>query len=58
MEKLTRRQLTAIADYLCTHTEHRAELNAYLTAPADKKEEILLAIWDRYGDRITARAKL
>lgn len=60
MQKLTHEQLRAMADYLTasTHAELRGELTRYLTAPADKKEELLSELWERYGDRITARAKL
>lgn len=53
-----------MADYLTASThselrgELRGELNRYLTAPAHKKEELLAELWERYGDRITARAKL
>lgn len=56
---MTEKELTAMADYL-TGAEHsylRGELNRYLTAPADKKEEILSELWDRYGDRIRARMR-
>lgn len=58
-ENLTERELQAMADYLTssTHTELRGELNRYLTAPAGKKRELLAELWDKYGDRITARMK-
>ena len=49
-----------MAEYLTasTHAELRGELTAYLTAPADKKQDILADLWARYGDRVKARAKL
>ena len=55
-EKLTRRELEAMANYLtsATHSDLRGVLNLYLTAPEEDKEKILSAIWERYGDRIKA----
>lgn len=59
MTKLTPIQLEAMADYFTssTHYDLREELTEYMTAPADKKEELLSQLWDKYGDRITARMK-
>ncbi len=38
-----------------THSDLRAELTAYLTAPADKKQEKLSELWEKYGDRVKAK---
>lgn len=48
-----------MADYFTssTHYDLREELTEYMTAPADKKEELLSQLWDKYGDHITARMK-
>ena len=60
MEKLTRRQTEALADYLTAaeHSSDREKLNEYLTAPAEKREEILAELWETYGHRVSVRAKL
>lgn len=59
MQKLTQTQLNALAEYLTSarHTELRGKLSEYLTAPADKKEELLSELWELYGDKATARGK-
>lgn len=55
MKELTREQLEAMADYLArsTATEHKRDLNIYLSAPADKREDILSELWNKYGHFIT-----
>lgn len=60
MDKLTPAQLEAMAKYMtsATHSEMRGELNEYLTAPKEKKDELLLELWRKYGDRVTARYNL
>lgn len=54
---MTERELQAMAEYFtsATHYELREELTAYLTAPADKKEQLLADLWEKYGDRIRAQ---
>ena len=57
MNTPTKRELEAMAHYLTssTHSELRGELRAYLTAPADRKQDLLAELWARYGDRIKAK---
>lgn len=55
MQELTRANIEAMADYLARSTdlEHKRDLNVYLSAPTDKKADILSALWKKYGHTIT-----